>query len=79
MDELDEVHNTSASIHIKHFVCLSGVLFCLSPGNKHFSHTERGTNISFTQERGATNISHAGGDKHCLLEVVAAMIMLMKR
>ena len=68
MDELDEVHNTSASIHIKHFVCLSGVLFCLSLGDKHFSHTGGGQTF-FTRR----------GDKHFLLEVVAAMIMLMKR
>ena len=36
-----------------------GQTICLSPGDKHFLHTEEGgTNISHTQEGGGTNIFH---------------------
>ena len=67
------------------------VPFCLSPEDKQFG-APRGTIISFTQERGGTNISHTQeggggggrnfyfgrGDKHFMLEAVVPTMMLLK-
>ena len=44
------------------------VLFCLSPGDKQFVCPPGDKHFSHTGE---------GGDKHFLLEVMVAMIMLM--
>ena len=53
-------------------LCLSrsqSVMFCLSPEGQTFLSHRRG---------GDKHFSHTGGDKH-FLEVVEAMMMLMKR
>ena len=49
----------------------------LSPGDKHFLHKEGGGGQTFLTHGGGTNIFTYTGDKHFLLVVVVATIILI--
>ena len=77
----------AVSIYIKRFVSLSGVFFCLTPGDKHFSRTGGGEKHFYTQGEGTNifvswggaNIFTLRGDKHFHIEGGGTNIFCWRR
>ena len=65
----------------KCYVCLYVFVshFCLSPGNRYFSHTRREKKAFLHEVGGGKTFFSLRRDKHFLLEMVVAMMRFMVR